>query len=185
MYAIIGLGNPGVKYLKTRHNLGFMLLDQMAKQWHKQFNHESKSYEQLKRRVAGKNVLFIKPLTFMNLSGLAVRKMTGLYDVPFSKLLIICDDFNLPLGKIRIRKKGSDGGHNGLASIIEKLETNNIPRLRLGIGLPDKRDVVDFVLSPFEEYEWDSVTQMLDKAEKAVKDFIKNGIDYTMNTYNS
>jgi len=185
LYAIIGLGNPGVKYTKTRHNLGFMLLDQMAKKWQKQFEHEYKSYDQFKRRIAGKNVLFVKPMTYMNLSGLAVRKMTGHHKIHFSNLLVVCDDFNLPLGKIRMRKKGSDGGHNGLASVIEKLEINQVPRLRLGIGLPENQDVVDFVLSPFREDEWISVREMLDKAEKAVNDYIKKGIDYTMNTYNS
>ena len=184
MYLIIGLGNPGDKYRITRHNLGFMVLERLAKKWHKHFLARRKTYKILQKEFAGEEIILIKPETYMNQSGLAIQQLMKRYHFDKSRLLIVCDDFNLPLGKIRLRKKGSHGGHNGLASVIDFFGTNEFPRLRLGIGPPEQNDIVDFVLSSFKKNEWTVVNEMLDQAQDIIIDFVHKGINQSMNKHN-
>lgn len=128
--------------------------------------------------------LLIKPMTYMNRSGIAIDDAIQRFLIPMDRLLVLCDDFHLDLGQIRLRSKGSDGGHNGLASIIDSLETNRFPRLRLGIGQPNT-EIIDFVLSDFGKEEIEALDQTTIRAGDAVLDFVEKGVDYTMNHYNS
>ena len=184
MFLIVGLGNPTSQYSDTRHNLGFMVLDDLAKEWHKKFRKGKGHYKLIKTTVDGQKVIFAKPTTYMNQSGVAVYELITKYNVELFNLLVLCDDLNLPLGKLRLRKKGSAGGHKGLASIIAALGTNEFPRLRLGIGYDPLIDASEYVLSPFLPTERSVVNSMIKKGGKAVIDFINRGIDWTMNFYN-
>jgi PTH1 family peptidyl-tRNA hydrolase len=184
VFCIIGLGNPGIKYKKTRHNVGFMVIDELAKKWNIKLDKGKGPYKFKKTEVDRKDVLLVRPTTFVNKSGIAVETVCNKYQIHLSNLLILCDDFNLPLGKLRLRKKGSNGGHNGLASIIQSLETQLFPRLRFGIGLPKQIDTVDYVLSPFHSSEIETVEVMIEKGVQAVTDFISQGVHWTMDNYN-
>src|SRR6478672_12775830 len=153
MKVIVGLGNPGAKYAGTRHNIGFEVVDYLAaapgctpfREKYEAFVAELKEGDE--------TILLIKPLTFMNLSGRAVRAVLDFYKLPLEQVLIVCDDFNLPLGKLRIRGKGSHGGQNGLRNIQEQLGTDGYTRLRIGVGQPGPGDAVDHVLSKFKPGE--------------------------------
>jgi PTH1 family peptidyl-tRNA hydrolase len=181
---IVGLGNPDSRYKNTRHNLGYMVLDKLAKQWGKKFKKGKGPYNILRSKIGLNKIILAKPLTYMNNSGIAVDDLLKRYLVSVSDLLILCDDLNLPLGKLRLRKKGSDGGHKGLISIINYLNTKDFPRLRLGIGSDEKNDTVEFVLSRFEKNEQVIVNDMIERACQAVFDFAEKQIDWTMNFYN-
>jgi PTH1 family peptidyl-tRNA hydrolase len=174
---IVGLGNPGPEYEKTRHNLGFMFLDRLAGKFKKS------RYCQFLYAEAREFVL-VKPLTFMNKSGLAVKCIMDQMEADASRLLVVCDDFNLPLAKMRLRPGGSAGGHNGLKSIIGSIGTNEFPRLRLGIGGIDVEDKVDFVLRNFNKREFKLIDDMLIDARSIVQCYIENGIETTMNRFN-
>jgi PTH1 family peptidyl-tRNA hydrolase len=184
VFCIVGLGNPGKKYQETRHNVGFMVLDALAKKWKIKFKQGDGPYKFIKTDLDNHKLLLVKPTTFMNKSGIAVNAICQKFHIHLSDLLILCDDFNLPLGKLRLRKKGSDGGHNGLASIVQSLETQTFPRLRLGIGLPDQADTVKYVLSPFHKSESSVLKQMIKKGAEAMIQFVTKGADWTMNCYN-
>ena len=184
MFLIVGLGNPTSRYRKTRHNLGFMVLDNLAKGWQKEFRKGKGHYKIIKTIIGSQKVILAKPTTYMNESGIAVYELVNKYNIELFNLLVLCDDLNLPLGKLRLRKKGSAGGHKGLASIIAALETDEFPRLRFGIGYNPLMDVSEYVLSPFLPAERDVVNSMIEKGGKAVKDFVERGIEWTMNFYN-
>lgn len=177
---VFGLGNPGEDYARTRHNLGFMFLDKLIKK----VKHVKEVRYKNSICFASQKDIFVYPLTFMNLSGLALEEIMKKHKFDISELLIVCDDISLPLGTIRIRKRGSAGGHNGLKSIIAALNTENFARMRLGIRNDYGEDVVDFVLSEFKDAEWPVVEQMLNNAVSAFFDIKTRGIDYAMNKYN-
>ncbi len=185
-HLLIGLGNPGEEYLQTRHNIGFRIIDKLASSL------EGKSVERRCESVcmaatlnSGAQVLLIKPLTFMNRSGDAVKACIEEYDVSLGDCLVIVDDFNIPLGSIRFRKEGTHGGHNGLRSIISNVGSQ-FPRLRVGIGpLPSGVDIISFVLGSFTERENEMVEKVIEGAAKAVLFMLENGIEKTMNKYNS
>jgi len=182
---IIGLGNPGKKYQNTRHNIGFMVVNNLAGKLGLTFQQGRGDYLQASGLVEGRRVTLIKPLTFMNNSGLAVRQAVQFYKSDLSNILVIVDDFQIPLGVIRIRKQGSDGGHNGLASVISHLGTKNFPRLRVGIGREAPIDNwVSFVLSDFSREEIKLLEQIIPIAAEAAISFIVEGIEKTMNKYN-
>lgn len=172
MFIIVGLGNHGSEYENTRHNIGFAVIDSIAAQWHLTFKHSKSEYLMTHKSIAGKDLILIKPLTYMNNSGLAVQEVLHRYEAGIDDLLIIVDDFHLPLGNIRFRKRGSAGGHNGLASIIYTLGTEQFSRLRCGIGsesMPRPNEPTsDFVLSPFSDFEKDKTKQMILAARDAV-----------------
>ncbi len=178
--AIVGLGNPGRRYAATRHNAGFFVLQELFQRWKISPKEGKGPYLIAEAKPGGRNceVLLIAPTTYMNNSGEAVRDVVDRYALPASSLLIVMDDFWLPLGKIRFRQRGSDGGHNGLASIIAALETDAIPRLRLGIGqeeMPPKAMMADFVLSEFFAEERMVVTDMVTRAADAAEEFVVTG----------
>lgn len=161
MKLIVGLGNPGAQYDKTRHNIGFQILDLIQTQFQKQFTFNSK-FEcfELKEKINNENVIFIKPTTFMNLSGNALIKVKNYFKVDTADILVIVDDINLPLGSVRIRESGSAGGHNGLKSIEAVLGTNQYKRIKIGCGKPNVDvDLKDYVLANFSKAEQDILTK--------------------------
>lgn len=177
---LVGLGNPGREYRDTRHNVGFMLLDRLAQRERVEFRVEKSWQAEVAR--AG-DLLLCKPLTYMNLSGQAVRPLSQFYKIEPSQVLVILDDIALPLGKLRFRTNGSAGGHNGLASVIEHFGTPAIPRLRIGIGGAE-RGMVDHVLGRFALEERPAVEQSLDRALEAIDCARTRGLGAAMNAYN-
>lgn len=184
-YLIAGLGNFDIAYQNTRHNIGFDVVDYLAKE--KEIVFSSKRYADIAEfKLKGKTFLLIKPTTYMNLSGKAVKYWLDKENLPYENLLVITDDLNLALGKIRIRKNGSDGGHNGLKSIQELLNSNLYPRLRIGIGNEfGKGRQVDFVLGTWSPEEKKVMEETVKKAADAVISFVLEGVDRAMNKFNS
>ncbi len=185
---VVGLGNPGPEYETTRHNVGFLVVDLLSGRWNRRFRSGPGDSLVASAELQGNPVLLMKPLTFMNNSGSAVADVLRQYDPGPASLLIILDDFALPIGALRLRPRGSDGGHNGLASIIEHLGTDEVPRLRCGIGRdapPPGTAMADFVLSRFDAGEEDTVRDMIARAADAVTEFVIGGIDSAMNRFNT
>lgn len=184
MYIIIGLGNPGSEYQNTRHNVGFMALDTLARRFRLKFKRNRNIYQSVTVNLDNREVVFVKPLTFMNRSGIAVKAVLQKYEVSdLSRILIVCDDFNLPFGTLRLRPAGSHGGQKGLQSIISTLGTQEFPRLRIGIG-DDFTDAAEYVLSPFRKDEREDLPVILNWAADAIESFVANGIEFTMSKYN-
>lgn len=183
---IVGLGNPGEKYAKTRHNIGWMVLSKFAEKHKIELSKESNIYYSGKAKYAGKNIVICFPTTYMNLSGEAVRKISAKYGIAPQNIITIADEYNFPLGKVHLKNGGSDGGHNGLASIIDELETPNFYRLRMGI---DKKfgagELVDYVLSPFNPDESDALELAINKGVDSLQTIIKNGTSRAMSQINS
>jgi len=180
---ILGLGNPGKKYAKTRHNIGFMCLDYLATKIQIPFVPGKGDYYILKTQFLKQDVLLVKPTTFVNLSGDALAQVCESFQLEKSQVLVVCDDYNLPFGSIRFREKGSAGGHNGLKSVIYNLESEDIPRLRLGIG-DSFEDAIDFVLDDFDSEEYKKLDDVFNVAEQGIEKWIIDGIDSAMNSYN-
>jgi PTH1 family peptidyl-tRNA hydrolase len=179
---IVGLGNPGAKYRGTRHNIGFAVADELARRAGVEF--ETAPAEALMARWRQQDALVVKPLTFMNLSGRTVRAVIDFYKVPVENVLVVCDDFNLPLGKLRVRAKGSHGGQNGLRNIQDQLGTDAYARLRIGVGQPNVGDAVDHVLSRFKPGERAAVQDAIATAAQAVLVWVKSGTEACMNRFN-
>jgi PTH1 family peptidyl-tRNA hydrolase len=182
--AIVGLGNPGSQYKGTRHNVGFDVVDELARR--ESVGFESAPAEALiaKWRRADGPVLLVKPLTFMNLSGQAIGELTRYFKIELGDLIVIVDEVHLPLGKLRARKRGSAGGHNGLKSVIAHLG-DEFSRLRIGVGRgADQRNLADHVLSRFEKDEAVEVERMTARAADAAEMFIASGIEAVMNAFN-
>lgn len=184
---IVGLGNVGSEYEMTRHNVGFMVLDTLAAKSRKSFKAGKGGYYFAEMKHAGESVILLKPTTYMNNSGVAVKDACERFDVVNADLLVVYDDFNIPLGKLRLRNGGSDGGHNGIYSVIYHLNDDGFPRLRCGIGTGEVvpgRDMAGFVLSEFEEEERSEVEKMIKTAVDAAYVFIGSGIQTAMNRFN-
>lgn len=181
----MGIGNPGWAYKGTRHNVGFMALDELAKLLGCKIR--SRRFHSLVAEVEadGARVVLAKPQTFVNLSGRAAQALASHYGVQPSKILVICDDVNLPLGRIRVRASGSDGGHNGLKSIIGCLGTQAFPRIRIGIGQPPDGNMVDYVLSRFHRSELPTVREQVCRAAEAAMVVIREGVEAAMNRFNA
>lgn len=186
MYIIVGLGNPGKEYAHTRHNVGFETIDILADRMGIEV--EEKKHKGLcgKGILAGQKVILLKPQTYMNLSGDSVGEMTQFYKIPPEHIIVINDDISLDVGRIRVRPKGSAGGHNGLKSIIYRLNSDTFPRVKMGVGAPkhEDYDLADFVLGRFTKEEIPVMEDAIVKAEKAVAEIIKNGVQSAMNKYN-
>ncbi len=184
-FLIVGLGNIGEEYQDTRHNLGFMVLDELAKERNVEFSPKRLAYYATFNQK-GKTFVLIKPTTFMNLSGRAVNYWLKAHKIPFERLLVVLDDINLPLGKIRIRARGSDGGHNGLKDICHWLGTCDFPRLRFGIGnnFPPGGQA-DYVLGKWTEEEKQVLKERIPVAVEAIKSFAFRGLAFTMSEFNS
>lgn len=185
MYIIVGLGNPGQKYDKTRHNVGFDAIDLISEK------HVIK-VDKLKHRaligqgrIGGEKVLLVKPQTYMNLSGESLASIVNYYDADIEKVIVIYDDIDLDVGKLRIRKKGSSGSHNGMRSIVKCLGSTDFPRIRIGVSKPEKNmDLADFVLSRFSKEDRVFVDESIDRVVKTVEEIMNTDLDRAMNMYN-
>lgn len=183
---VAGLGNPGKGYSLTRHNVGFMVVDRLVEKRKGKFTEQKPDYHLSTLRIASAHVRFVKPMTFMNLSGRAIWALMHTYDVLPSELLVISDDFALPFGKMRLRLSGSDGGHNGLASIIEHLGTEDFPRLRLGIGpIPEAKEAKEFVLEQFSKEELDRLDNFLKLGADCLESAFYDGLTLAMSKFNT
>lgn len=186
MFVIVGLGNPGSKYELTRHNIGFLTIDRLAKR-------EGVRVDRIKFKsligemnINGEKVILVKPQTFMNLSGEAVREVMNFYKVDLKNLLVVVDDIDITPFTIRLKKSGSAGSHNGMKSIIFNLNDDKFPRLKVGVGNNERKiDLANYVLSGFEKKDQDKLENIIDTSCDAILDFIKNGADYVMNNYNN
>jgi PTH1 family peptidyl-tRNA hydrolase len=184
MKLVVGLGNPGKRYDGTRHNVGFAVIDALAA-GPGVSGFQSRFDSQVAELHDGaEKVLLQKPETFMNLSGRAVRQAVDFYQLPLSDVLVVCDDFNLPLGKLRFRAKGTHGGHNGLRDIQSHLGTTDYARLRIGVDAPPEDEAVDFVLGRFRPSERPVIAEALSQAVQGVMLWIRQGIGPCMNQYN-
>jgi PTH1 family peptidyl-tRNA hydrolase len=176
--AIVGLGNPGSQYQRTRHNLGFLVIDELCRRFRIALRPGKGEYLVARTNIEGADTYLAAPTTFMNASGVAVLDMLERYQLRSHELLVVVDDFAIPLGTLRFRRKGSDGGHNGLASIIFMMNSNDFPRLRCGIGvesMPPKSEMASFVLSPFGQEEIPTVEDMVRRAADACIEFARRG----------
>jgi peptidyl-tRNA hydrolase, PTH1 family len=182
---VVGLGNPGERYAKTRHNVGWMAVDRLADRagWDGR-GRERDASRIVQGRFRSLDLTLVKPLTFMNESGLAVRKVLAREHAPLVDLLVVADDFALPFGKLRFREGGGAGGHNGLGSIIDELQTEKFSRLRVGIGDP-QRNAVDHVLSTFAPDERQRLDELLDAAADAIEAWAREGTNKAANRFNS
>ena len=185
MFIIAGLGNPGAKYEGTRHNVGFSVIDALAKEYG--ISVDKKQFKGLTGRgiIGGQQVLLLKPLTYMNLSGESLRAAFDFYKTETDQVLVIFDDISLPTGHLRIRKKGSAGGHNGVKNIIAHLGTENFPRIKVGVGEPNREELVNFVLGHFRGDDKELIKAAVDNTVKAVECFITDGPEACMNQYNT
>jgi PTH1 family peptidyl-tRNA hydrolase len=187
MYAIIGLGNPGKEYQGTRHNVGFEVISKLAYDYNIDINKEKYKAVYGEGRIGNEKVILIQPITYMNLSGDAVREFVSFYKLSSSEIIVACDDINLPVGGIRIRTKGSDGGQKGLRSIITQLGYDSFTRVRVGVGeKPAQWDLKNYVLSRFTKDEQEGIISGITDAGDAIVDIIKNGGDASaaMNRFN-
>lgn len=183
---VVGLGNPGANYKKTRHNIGFEVLDLIASEENLKFAKGRGKFDEVSLFVGMQKLILAKPLTFMNLSGFAVRQLLDFYKIEIKDLLVVCDDVNIPFGKLRIRTKGSAGGNNGLKSIIQHLKTNEFSRLRIGVGVENNpASLAGFVLGKFSEDENENLEKIKKMASEAVFDFCKKDINNLMTKFNS
>ena len=176
MKLIVGLGNPGKEYEKTRHNTGFMILDQFAKDMGMKFSTKMNGMY-AKGKIDGESFILLKPLSYMNLSGIVVKQYVDYYKVKPSDILVIHDDLDLELGKVRIRSKGSSGGHNGIKNIIVHLNSEEFKRIRVGIGKDENISTIDYVLGKFNDEALKVLEENYDRVFGAIDDFI-NGVDF-------
>lgn len=185
MYYIVGLGNPGADYLFTRHNAGFLFLDYLNKKFCNKKESRSYSYDFISCNINSNELLLVKPQTYMNLSGKAIWELKKNYGDIKENLIVIYDDIALPLGKIRIRKKGSAGGHNGVKSIINALNGDEeFVRIRIGISSSDENDLKDYVLSDFSDKELEVLYKVFDMTIDALNTVLSDGIEKAMGIFN-
>lgn len=185
MTIIVGLGNPGNKYLNSRHNVGFSVVDALSDKYGIKVNRLRHRALIGDGNIKGERVLLVKPQTFMNLSGESVRDIVEWYNNPIKNTIIIFDDADLPVGTIRIRQRGSAGTHNGMKSVIYQLKSDDFPRIRIGIGkAPESWDMADYVLSRFNDNETEHIKSSIDRAADAAASIVASGVDAAMNMYN-
>lgn len=184
MFIIAGLGNPGKKYENTRHNMGFLVIDRLAEKTDIKVNKIKHKALVGDGFISGQKVLLIKPQTYMNLSGESLREAVDYYGVEPENLIVIYDDFDLETGTLRIRKKGSAGSHNGMKSIIQQIQSQDFPRVRVGIGKSREPDWKDFVLGKVAGEEKQLISEAVEKAADGILCILEKGIDQAMNAYN-
>ena len=185
MKLIAGLGNPGKKYDQTKHNTGFMALDHYLNKNNLDLDKDKFEGLWTKQKINGEDVIFLEPQTFMNDSGKSIAQVANFFNIAPEDILVIHDDMDMPIGKIRIRANGKSGGHNGIKSIMACLGTNNFNRLKIGIRHPQKESVVSWVLSPFNDEQQKLMDAAFDVSENIINDFIKGkNAQYLMNQYN-
>jgi PTH1 family peptidyl-tRNA hydrolase len=182
---IAGLGNPGSEFEHTRHNIGFEVINALSQANGLPLDKLKFNAQFGKGKIEGEDVLLVKPLTYMNLSGEALSPIMNFYQIPIEDILVVYDDLDLPIGKIRLREKGSAGGHNGMKSIIQHLGSQEFKRIRVGIGRPIGREkVIDYVLKRFNKEDQPTVDAAIDHARKACEEWLKSPFLKVMNTYN-
>lgn len=185
MYLIVGLGNPEPEYSRTRHNMGFDVMNQLAKKYEIELSRTNFNAIFGSGIIEGEKVILIKPQTFMNSSGEAVQKYAHFYKIPAENIMVIYDDMDTEIGEIRVRQKGGAGSHNGMKSMISELKTENFPRIRVGIGRPvGEYDKIDYVIGPVSDEIYEELEKGQEKAVEAITCYLKNGIDNTMNQFN-
>jgi PTH1 family peptidyl-tRNA hydrolase len=185
MYVIVGLGNPGDRYAGTKHNIGFITIDYLAEQCGIKMNKTKHKAILGEGTIGGEKVLLVKPQTFMNLSGQSVMDIVNFYKVPSQNLIVIYDDIDLPVGKVRIRPSGSSGTHNGMRNIIYLINNQEFPRIRIGVGKqPDYMDLADYVMTKFNGEERPLMEEAVKRSAMAVEEIVKSGINIAMNKYN-
>ena len=185
MKIIVGLGNPGKEYEKTRHNIGFMVIDKIAEILNININKNKFNGLLGEGIYGGEKILLVKPQTFMNLSGNCVQEVATFYKVQSEDIIVIYDDIDIEFGKIRIRPNGSSGTHNGMRNITEMLQTQSFPRIRVGAGRPkENQELYNFVLSHFDKNEMEIIQNSIDNSAKAVVKILDNGILKAMNEFN-
>ena len=184
MYIIVGLGNPGKQYENTRHNMGFLAVDLLAEKYNIDVNKIKFKSLVGEGRIAGQKVLLVKPQTYMNLSGEAVRQAMDFYKIDPEELIVIYDDIDIPTGTFRIRKKGSPGTHNGMRNIFQHIQTNDFPRIRVGIGSGKKANLAGYVTGGISKSEQEILADVLKNSADAAACIIEKGIDKAMNEYN-
>jgi PTH1 family peptidyl-tRNA hydrolase len=182
---IVGLGNPGVQYAQSRHNVGFLALDRFAEPHHLTFSRRRFNALLAEGAIQDQRVLLAKPQTFMNLSGNAVGRLISFYRIPFRDIIVVYDDLDLPLGRMRLRERGSAGGHHGMESIIAAVGHGDFARLRIGIGRPPSREDVEHVLGTFTRAEESIVKEVLARAVEALDVWLIAGLENAMNRFNA
>lgn len=183
MYLVAGLGNPGREYEGTRHNMGFEVIDYLSSKLGVEISKIKFKGLMGEGNISGEKIIFLKPSTFMNLSGISISEAASFYKIPVQNIIIVYDDISIDFGRIRIRPSGSDGGHNGMKSIIYQLGSDEFPRVRVGIGGPDK-NLVSYVLGRLKEEEVKNLPEIKEAASAAVLETIENGVQSAMNKYN-
>ena len=185
LFLIVGLGNPGARYENTRHNIGFRAVERFAAKHGLSFGKIEHKAQTASGTALGQRVLLAKPQTYMNISGESVQPLVSFYKVPPERLIVLTDDLDLPLGTVRLRKSGSSGGQNGLKHILQRLGTQDVPRVRLGIGRPPGRmDPADYVLSAWKGDEAIIAVEMQDRAVAAIETWLTDGIELAMSRFN-
>ncbi len=185
MYLIVGLGNPEPEYSRTRHNMGFDVINQLAKKYEIDLTRSNFQAIYGTGIIEQEKVILVKPQTFMNLSGESVKQYVEFYKIPLEQVLVIYDDMDTEIGTIRIRSKGGAGTHNGMKSMVQELKSEEFPRIRVGIGRPnDEFDRIDYVIGSIPDEEYIDLQMGQQKAVEAVIDYIENGIDHAMNQFN-
>lgn len=187
MYMVVGLGNPGAKYVNTRHNIGFDALDAFCSKHDIKLKSSRRFRADTgKGRVGGEKVIAVKPMTYMNLSGEAVLEIADYYDIENENIIVVYDDISMETGRLRIRRKGSAGGHNGIKSIILNLGSDEFPRVKIGVGAPEHKDhdLADYVLGKFSKEETEILIKTVVSAVGAIEEILTANVDSAMNKYN-
>ena len=184
MKLIVGLGNPGKEYAGTRHNCGFMVIDRLASKLNVDVDQNKFKGLYAKVKYHGEDIILLKPQTYMNLSGESVNAVMNFFKIDKEDLLVIYDDLDMPVGKLRLRKTGSAGGHNGIKNIIAHLNSQDFKRIRVGIDRHKYMNVADYVLSRFSKVESEAIEQGIENAANAVLDYLDNDSNHAMNYYN-
>lgn len=185
MWAVVGLGNPGKRYKNTRHNVGFLLVERIAEEWRVKLKKRKRLFKSAQMQRGQKFVLLVKPWTYMNQSGLAVREVVRRTGVMLDQLVVVYDDLDIPLGEIRIRREGGPGFHKGMVSIVREIGDTRFPRVRIGIGpLPAQAEATDYVLTGFGSRDKPALSKALAKAEEALMLILDGKIAEAMNQYN-
>lgn len=185
MWVIVGLGNPGRRYLRTRHNVGFMVIEEIARRYEIDLKEKERRYRIGRGSINGEDILLIEPLLYMNRSGLAVKDIVNKFNIQVEDLIVIHDDIDMETGKLRIRRRGSSGGHQGVKSIIQSVGSKDFIRLKIGIGRDASVIPEDYVLSRFRKNEVPLIKEAIKKASDAVVSIIVDGVDKAMNIYNA
>ena len=185
MYLIVGLGNPEEEYAKTRHNMGFEVINKLSEKYNISLSKTKFKGVYGTGTIEGEKVILLKPQTYMNLSGDSIIEFVNFYKIPLENVIIIYDDIDTDIQKIKIRKKGGPGSHNGMKSVVQRMGSEEFARVRVGIGMPkENEDLINYVIGHVNDEDYNKLQKGIEKAEKAVVEILKNGVDIAMNKFN-